>query len=246
MFGSSSPLSTSFWSSPTKQAGNISTRGKSSEIDLKRLSVFNVASHESNLSPTSTNHGSNGKHQKENKAVRNSPSKLGKEEVIVELMKEIRGKDALIASMQARLDKSPEKIRARKHRLSQMKSHIIHDNGRMNARVARSGSLLTARILEAIPDPEKTPSQSIAESFVKVFQKPDEHIAYLQSQDFARHLIEVCDAVEEIFEDEPKCLAIQSPAYVIGDIHGNLEDLHFFADNLWKLGVCFLFSTCCI
>lgn len=25
--------------------------------------------------------------------------------------------------------------------------------------------------------------------------------------------------------------------YVFGDIHGNLEDLHFFSDNLWKLGM---------
>jgi hypothetical protein len=30
---------------------------------------------------------------------------------------------------------------------------------------------------------------------------------------------------------------LQSPVYVIGDIHGNLEDLHFFADNVWKLGM---------
>lgn len=30
---------------------------------------------------------------------------------------------------------------------------------------------------------------------------------------------------------------MQSPVYVFGDIHGNLEDLHFFADNIWKLGM---------
>ena len=26
-------------------------------------------------------------------------------------------------------------------------------------------------------------------------------------------------------------------SYVFGDTHGNLEDMHFFADNVWKLGV---------
>jgi hypothetical protein len=30
---------------------------------------------------------------------------------------------------------------------------------------------------------------------------------------------------------------MQSPVYVFGDIHGNLEDLHFFSDNLWRLGM---------
>jgi hypothetical protein len=110
-----------------------------------------------------------------------------------------------------------------------MKSHIIHDNGRMNARVARSGSLLTSQVLEAIPDPKKSPAQVIAESFIKLFQNPLDHLVYLQSKDFAKHMIEVCQAVSDVFEDEAKCLSMQSPVYVIGDIHGNLEDLHFFA-----------------
>ena len=61
-------------------------------------------------------------------------------------------------------------------------------------------------------------------------------IGYLQSKEFAKHLIAVCESVSDIFEDEPKVIEMQSPTYVIGDIHGNLEDLHFFADNLWKLG----------
>lgn len=30
---------------------------------------------------------------------------------------------------------------------------------------------------------------------------------------------------------------LESPAYVFGDTHGNLEDLHFFSDNLWRLGM---------
>ena len=41
----------------------------------------------------------------------------------------------------------------------------------------------------------------------------------------------------KIMEEEPRCLFMQSPVYVFGDIHGNLEDLHFFADNIWKLGM---------
>jgi diadenosine tetraphosphatase ApaH/serine/threonine PP2A family protein phosphatase len=30
---------------------------------------------------------------------------------------------------------------------------------------------------------------------------------------------------------------LQSPCYIFGDIHGNLEDLHFFSDNIWRLGM---------
>ena len=32
-------------------------------------------------------------------------------------------------------------------------------------------------------------------------------------------------------------MRLESPAYVFGDTHGNLEDLHFFSDHIWKLGV---------
>jgi len=40
-----------------------------------------------------------------------------------------------------------------------------------------------------------------------------------------------------LFYPEPRCVFLQSPAYVFGDIHGNLEDLHFFSDNVWNLGM---------
>lgn len=265
MFGSSSPLSSAFWTSPTKpvwglllqhtmyttenlllrflsnQNIDMTRRAKKerSAIDLKRLSVFHVDVASSMPSAGNSEEFAD-TDQKENKVENRttSPSKaLGKDEIIVELMKEIRNKDSLIAAMEARLDKSPEVVRSRKHRLSQLKSHIIHDNGRMNARMARSGSLLTSQMLEAIPDPTKTPAQLIAENFIKIFQNPVDHLVYLQSKDFATHLIEVCQSVSDVFEDEVKCLSMQSPVYVIGDIHGNLEDLHFFADNMWKLGM---------
>jgi hypothetical protein len=38
-----------------------------------------------------------------------------------------------------------------------------------------------------------------------------------------------------MLEAEPRCVFLQSPVYVFGDIHGNLEDLNFFADNIWKV-----------
>jgi len=116
-------------------------------------------------------------------------------------------------------------------------SVMISDKGRHSAKLGTRESLGTAKILEAMPDPVKSPEQVIAEKFVNVFQHPLEHIDYLQSAQFGNELITMCEAVEALLEEEPRVIFIQSPVYVFGDIHGNLEDLHFFADNIWKLGM---------
>lgn len=46
---------------------------------------------------------------------------------------------------------------------------------------------------------------------------------YLTSVKFARDMLRLCARAGPIFENEPRCLFIQSPVYVFGDIHGNLE-----------------------
>ena len=43
--------------------------------------------------------------------------------------------------------------------------------------------------------------------------------------------------VRMVLEGEPRVVYLQSPCYIFGDIHGNLEDLHFFSDNIWRLGM---------
>ncbi|CAN0491576.1 unnamed protein product, partial [Discosporangium mesarthrocarpum] len=50
-------------------------------------------------------------------------------------------------------------------------------------------------------------------------------------------MMRLCEHMTCLLEEEPRCVFLQSPVYVFGDIHGNLEDLHFFADNIWKLGM---------
>jgi hypothetical protein len=127
-------------------------------------------------------------------------------------------------------------ILQRKHPLNN-ESHHITDDGNVRKQVATRGSIATDKILRSIGDPQKSPSMILAERFLSAFQKPLEYMAYLQSRDFANDLIEMCDAVCEILEGEARCVFLQSPVYVFGDIHGNLEDLHFFSDNLWKLGM---------
>lgn len=54
-------------------------------------------------------------------------------------------------------------------------------------------------------------------------QTPKDHASYLCSVKFARDMLRLCARAGPIFENEPRCLFIQSPVYVFGDIHGNLE-----------------------
>jgi hypothetical protein len=91
-------------------------------------------------------------------------------------------------------------------------SHIIQEKGKVvQSKVGTRGSILTANILEAIPEPTKSDAQTIAQRFVQVFQSPVEHIDYLQSKQFGTDLIAVCESIEAMLEDEPRCIFMQSP-----------------------------------
>lgn len=161
------------------------------------------------------------------------------------LTNELKIKDAAIAALSAKVDRLEDEKRLqdlesmvqRRHRPIATVSHLIDDNGRQRVKMGTRGSLLTQNILEAITEPKRNPHQGVAEKFLSMFQDPVKYISYLQSENFAQELIQMSKAVSDIFEDQPRCIFLQSPVYVFGDIHGNLEDLHFFADNLWKLGM---------
>lgn len=129
-----------------------------------------------------------------------------------------------------------EDVMRRRHDIQAI-SHVITDKGRAQQKMGTRGSVCTANVLEALPDIKRTREQLLGERFLRVFQNPTEFIGYLSSEEFGNDLAVVCQAVGEIFENEPRCVFLQSPVYVFGDIHGNLEDLHFFSDNIWKLGM---------
>eukprot|EP01082_Thalassiosira_pseudonana_P008538 g7524.t1 g7524 contig24:823767-825814(+) len=108
------------------------------------------------------------------------------------------------------------------------------------ARMGRNASLATAQVLNALPDendPLSSSKQLLIDRIVAMFTSPNEHVDYLKSHDFAKDLLKLNKKVRVLLEDEPRCVFLQSPAYVFGDIHGNLEDLHFFSDNVWNLGM---------
>jgi hypothetical protein len=165
-----------------------------------------------------------------------------KDKLILALKNELTQKDAALVAMQAKIKRFEDSLRRsslivqRKHPVSAVQ-HVIHDKGKFTTELTTRGSVATGSILKALGEPEKTAIQLRAEHFIAAFQDPVKYVSYLTSKKFAADIIAVCGEVCNVFEQEPRVVFLQSPAYVIGDIHGNLEDLHFFADNLWKQGM---------
>ena len=162
--------------------------------------------------------------------------------IVSQLENEITQKDAAIAAISSRVCQLEDELRReslivhRKHPVAKVQ-HVINDDGRQTSKVGRSGSIATSLVLEAIPSTIETPDESIAKKFINVFEQPFNNLSYMQSGKFGNDLITLSKSICAFLEMEPRCLFLQSPVYVIGDIHGNLEDLHFFADNIWKLGM---------
>jgi Predicted phosphohydrolases len=108
------------------------------------------------------------------------------------------------------------------------------------SRMGRNASIATAHELNTLYYKEETRHNSnkeIVHRILDMFQDPKSHISYLRSMDFAKDILRLTKKIKAILEAEPRVAFVQSPAYVFGDIHGNLEDLHFFSDNVWRLGM---------
>jgi hypothetical protein len=163
--------------------------------------------------------------------------------LVKQLTESIKDKDDVINDMQAEIKslrdslsqmRTQEGIRSPRNRKVVALSYQVEADGVLSrARVARQASVATAQALSAFPV-EST--DELASKMIDVFRKPLDKIDYLHSSRFAHDLIQLCERVKPIFEAEDRCLFLESPSYVFGDIHGNLEDLNFFADHLWRLG----------
>nr|XP_045624090.1 uncharacterized protein LOC123774031 isoform X2 [Procambarus clarkii] len=51
-----------------------------------------------------------------------------------------------------------------------------------------------------------------------------------------QYIISLCSATKELFENESRLLRLATPCYILGDLHGNYQDLICFEKALWRVG----------
>lgn len=112
---------------------------------------------------------------------------------------------------------------------------------RQRERIGRNASMSSRLVLDKlVQNQQHHPSvkyTQVVQRVLDMFQNPTQHMEYLNSNAFAQDVLSLCKGVKGLLESEPRVVFLQSPCYVFGDIHGNLEDLHFFSDNIWRLGM---------
>eukprot|EP00339_Tiarina_fusa_P001205 CAMPEP_0117076298 /NCGR_PEP_ID=MMETSP0472-20121206/53783_1 /TAXON_ID=693140 ORGANISM="Tiarina fusus, Strain LIS" /NCGR_SAMPLE_ID=MMETSP0472 /ASSEMBLY_ACC=CAM_ASM_000603 /LENGTH=557 /DNA_ID=CAMNT_0004802137 /DNA_START=328 /DNA_END=2001 /DNA_ORIENTATION=+ len=171
-----------------------------------------------------------------------SVSTAEKDEHISRLQSQV---NALVNELESARQANQSHVRRR-----QMSPHAVHiqqiDPGK-NARpilragkerMGRNASICTQQVMASLPNTDSDyASHPLAIRILDMFQNPSLHLDYLNSEQFAKDLFKLCQKVRHVLEREPRVVYLQSPAYIFGDIHGNLEDLHFFSDNIWRLGM---------
>ncbi|CAM9963654.1 unnamed protein product [Ascophyllum nodosum] len=169
-------------------------------------------------------------------------SKCSDENLLKELETSLEEKEEVVEALQREVKRLTHELTSDVGNNIQKRAHplepIIHlvDEGKTKQyAIGRRVSMSTASALDGLGPMRR--KDSMAAQMMVMFKKPNTHTAFLTSSQFAHDLIQVCSRVAPIFEAEPRVVMLQSPVYVFGDIHGNLEDLNFFADNLWKLGM---------
>lgn len=60
---------------------------------------------------------------------------------------------------------------------------------------------------------------------------------FLGAENFVDNFVNICRQISALLKKEERVLKLSSPCYVLGDIHGNVDDLRFFGTKLWPLGM---------
>jgi diadenosine tetraphosphatase ApaH/serine/threonine PP2A family protein phosphatase len=166
---------------------------------------------------------------------------------IVERDEEIARLQAKVNALTNQLESAQQASRHTAQKRRQMSPHAVHvevEKGKrpvmqpQGVRMGRNASICTQEVMAALPSTDGDYAQHpLAVRILEMFQHPASHIDYLNSDQFAKDIFKLCQKVRHVLEREPRVVFLQSPAYIFGDIHGNLEDLHFFSDNIWRLGM---------
>lgn len=162
------------------------------------------------------------------------------------LAKQQKHYEHLLKKNSASTSSSTQHTPKRKHKLSPFGNVVTNSNSSYGAitneraRMGRNASIATANELQSLvskDDHRHESNQQLVSRILEMFKEPESHVQYLTSMEFAKDLLKLTKKIKTVLEQEPRVAFVQSPAYVFGDIHGNLEDLHFFSDNVWRLGM---------
>ena len=80
-------------------------------------------------------------------------------------------------------------------------------------RIGRSASISTQRAMALLPSSagDRYANNPIAIRILDMFQRPNAHVDYLNSEQFAKDLFTLCSKVRKILEREPRVVYLQSP-----------------------------------
>ncbi len=124
-----------------------------------------------------------------------------------------------------------DKPQKRKTGLGSKMSHHVMNQGKIGRRHLRFASENTGKVLDMIPSPKTNFPDKVMKKLVQM------NLDYLFGNAFRSDLITLCDMAKPLLESEPRCIRLQSPCHVFGDIHGNMDELHFFNEVIWAKGV---------
>lgn len=111
-------------------------------------------------------------------------------------------------------------------------------SGRLHLAASPKSSRHLLSTCKATPTAVNKAAEQIAEQVGAAFRDPFSSFAYFHSLAFCADLVELSGLAGAVLQTEARCLTLTSPVYVIGDLHGNLTDLGFFAERIWQpLGV---------
>ena len=113
--------------------------------------------------------------------------------------------------------------------------YTVHSHhGVRKLRLGRTASISTQMELNQLPTDRH---EDYVDKISSMFRQGQALASYFESALFADNLIELCKRVALILEKEKRLLELRSPVYVFGDLHGNVDDLKFFSEHVWPLGM---------